>query len=81
MTSATRAKADRLLAEDRVHAIPARTYAVEGDHGTYLVMLADDGLFHCTCPAVAYVCSHVLAARSLLAQALGREIPKSERAA
>jgi len=57
------AKAERLLAEGRIQAIPGRCFAVEGDHGWYLAVVNDDGLFCCSCPAVGE-CSHVLAARS-----------------
>ena len=57
------AKAERLLAEGRIQAIPGRCFAVEGDHGTYLVVVNDDGLFYCTCSAIGE-CSHLLAVRS-----------------
>jgi len=56
------AKAERLLAEGRIQAIPGRCFAVEGDHGWYLAVVNDDGLF-CSCPAIGE-CSHLLAVRS-----------------
>jgi len=51
------AKAWRLADEGGVREItPTRTFEVDGDHGTYVV-LAADGAATCTCPAHG-PCSH-----------------------
>lgn len=59
-------KAQRLLSEDRVTELdPPRVFEVEGDHGTYKVLIGP-GIFRwCQCPFEGRgVCSHVLAAQA-----------------
>lgn len=58
-------KAARLITEDRILEIigDIRAFAVEGDHGSYLVTAVNtDGEWSitCTCPAVVK-CSHQIA--------------------
>lgn len=62
MTPSTAAKAERLAATGKVHRIAdADVFAVSGDSGLYLVVLAALGSV-CTCPATGE-CSHILSAR------------------
>jgi uncharacterized Zn finger protein len=63
MQPATYAKAERLSRDGSVTRIDdARVYAVEGDHGTYMVLLTNPGVgAWCSCPATG-LCSHLAAA-------------------
>jgi hypothetical protein len=67
-------KAARLYTEGKVRRVHDHVYAVIGDHGTYLVCLADRArlalavpndalppLHSCTCPATG-ACSHIIGA-------------------
>lgn len=59
MSAKSLAKARRLLHEGRVVEVTATTtFAVQGDHGTYLVALGGDGAA-CECPAWVVPCSHI----------------------
>lgn len=65
-TATASAKARRLLAEVRVRpAGTATLYTVQGDTGTYRVVLAADGSRSCDCSALRERCSHVEAAEHL----------------
>lgn len=56
------AKAQRLLCEGRVSpdSAPAHVYRVEGDHGTYIVVVGPHVAL-CSCPSASR-CSHIEAA-------------------
>lgn len=61
-------KALRLVENGKVRPIPtARVFAVDGDHDTYLVMLAGMRSY-CECPFLGRSCSHVEAARLMRAR-------------
>lgn len=61
-TAAVFGKARRLRDEGRVRELTAaRVFEVEGDSGTYLVTLASEGGWSCTCRAHGG-CSHFAAA-------------------
>lgn len=74
-SEATVAKARRLLDADRiVRTEIGATYRVDGDHGSYLVVVSSNGReAYCSCPATTPGCSH--AAAALLAIYDGREVP------
>lgn len=55
-------KAIRLLIEGRVvPAGAAAAFTVRGDHGSYTVVICDNGVGFCSCPARG-ACSHIQAA-------------------
>jgi uncharacterized Zn finger protein len=60
VTASTQAKAVRLADTGKVRRLsPVEVFEVEGDHGTYTVVLAG-GETSCTCPAHGG-CSHIVA--------------------
>lgn len=73
------AKATRLTLNGKVHQVHDRVFCVEGDHGAYLVAVADRGRVEsltdgrvslsgvCSCPARGG-CSHLLAARHAVSE-------------
>lgn len=62
MSQHTLRKAERLRYGGKVRRVAADVFEVEGDHGTYTVVLVgDDG--RCPCPSREADCSHVVAAR------------------
>lgn len=65
MSETIEEKTNRLLNEGRVYPVECETYAVEGDHGFYLVVrIIRSELWSCTCEA-SVTCSHIYAAQKL----------------
>ncbi len=81
MAVAASLKARRMLAEQRV--MPAGTaaaYNVEGDHGSYRVLLGA-GWTSCSCPALRELCSHVESALILHAALVAEGLAASQGSA
>lgn len=65
ISTALQAKAQRLVVDGKVHRTGnVLTYSVEGDSGTWRVLLSypQEAFGVCECPSKADVCSHLFAA-------------------
>lgn len=66
ISTAIKAKGDRLLAEGRIRRLTGNVYEVEGDNGKYITWIADAELANggCDCKAgkSGIFCSHVYTA-------------------
>lgn len=80
-TESVQDKAARLLAEGRVGPHEGcRSFTVEGDSATYVVVVGPDVAF-CSCPATTSGCSHLIAARRWLAAEHGARVSLADPAA
>ena len=70
-------KAARIVADRRITEVDGRTFFVQGDHDAYIVVLAGEvGAAFCSCPATVTDCSHVRAAKRLVAyEAAKAQVP------